>query len=94
VEDAAAAMLQMDLIITVDCMAAHLAGALGRPVWMLLRHEADWRWMQDRANSPWYLTMRIFRQPEEGAWEPVVEEVAAALTHAGGVPSSVDAMSC
>jgi hypothetical protein len=79
VADAAAAMLQLDLIVTVDCMAAHLAGALGRPVWMLLRHEADWRWMQHRADSPWYPTMRIFRQPREGAWEPVVEEVAAAL---------------
>jgi hypothetical protein len=76
---AVAAMLELDVIVTVDCMAAHLAGALGRPVWMLLRHEADWRWMQARADSPWYPTMRIFRQPREGAWEPVVEEVAEAL---------------
>jgi hypothetical protein len=91
VTDAAAAMLEMDLIITVDCMAAHLAGALGRPTWMLLRHDADWRWMKNRADSPWYPTMQIFRQPAEGAWEPVVEEVAEALAHAEGLPSSVEA---
>jgi hypothetical protein len=79
ITQAAAAMMQMDLILTVDSMAAHLAGALGCPVWMLLRNEADWRWLANRPDSPWYPTMRIFRQPKEGAWEPVIQEVARAL---------------
>lgn len=76
---AARAMLELDLILTVDSMAAHLAGALGRPVWMLLRRHADWRWMDTRPDSPWYPTMRIFRQQQEGDWEPVVAAVATAL---------------
>lgn len=76
---AAAAMLEMDLILTVDSMAAHLAGALGRPVWLLLRHEADWRWLTGRTDSPWYPTMRIYRQPREGAWESVVANVVRDL---------------
>src|SRR5205814_1293816 len=54
---AARAMLELDLIIAVDAMGAHLAGALGRPVWVLLKHEADWRWMNERSDSPWYPTM-------------------------------------
>jgi hypothetical protein len=79
VDDAAAAMLEMDVIITVDGMPAHLAGALGRPVWVLLQHEADWRWMQDRVDSPWYPTMRLFRQPRPGGWAEVALEVAREL---------------
>ncbi len=78
----AAAMLELDLIVTVDCMAAHLAGALGRPVWTLLRHDADWRWMTDRSDSPWYPTMRLFRQQREGDWRDVVDKLAAALRDA------------
>ena len=77
--EAAAALLAMDLVMTVDGMMAHLAGALGRPVWVLLKHEADWRWMDDRADSPWYPTMRLFRQPAPGAWAPVIGQVAAEL---------------
>jgi hypothetical protein len=76
---AAAAMLALDLIITVDAMTAHLAGALGRPVWVLLKHCADWRWMRERADSPWYPTMRLFRQPQAGDWVSVAEAAAAAL---------------
>ena len=76
---AAAAMRKLDLIITIDGMAAHLAGALARPVWVLLRHEADWRWMSGRTDSPWYPTMRLFRQPRPGDWQSVVEHVAAEL---------------
>lgn len=72
-------MRALDLIISVDSMPAHLAGALGAPVWTLLRHEADWRWMRDRSDSPWYPTMRLFRQPHEGAWTPVIERVRMAL---------------
>ena len=77
--EAAAALLQMDLVLAVDGMMAHLAGALGRPAWVLLKHDADWRWMDDRADSPWYPTMRLFRQPAPGAWAPVIGQVAAQL---------------
>jgi hypothetical protein len=76
---AAAAMLKLDLIISVDSMAAHLAGALGRPVWLLLQHEADWRWMTGRSDSPWYPTMRIFRQHKRGDWLSVTHAVTTAL---------------
>ncbi len=77
--EAAAAMLELDLIITVDTMAAHLAGALGRPVWLLLREDADWRWMRDRRDCPWYPTMRIFRRTARGGWQRVMDEVATSL---------------
>jgi hypothetical protein len=76
---AAAAMLEFDLIISVDSMTAHLAGALGRPVWLLLQHEPDWRWMTRRSDSAWYPTMRLFRQHTQGDWAPVVDDVATAL---------------
>ena len=56
-------------MISVDSMPAHLAGALGVPVWNLLQAKADWRWMNDREDSPWYPTMRLFRQEQEGDWE-------------------------
>jgi hypothetical protein len=79
IEHAAAAMLELDLVITVDSMVAHLAGALGRPVWLLLQHQADWRWMRARTDSPWYPTMRIFRQPRPGDWAPMVEMLASEL---------------
>jgi hypothetical protein len=62
------------LIITVDTMIAHLAGALGRPVWLLLKHEADWRWTAAKGHSPWYPSMRIYRQRSPGDWtEPVAQ---------------------
>lgn len=78
--DAAGAMLSMDLIITVDSMTAHLAGALGQPVWTLLKENADWRWMRGRDNSPWYPTMRLFRQPQPGAWRDVAAQVTSELS--------------
>ncbi|NJL01958.1 MAG: TIGR03032 family protein [Spirulinaceae cyanobacterium SM2_1_0] len=78
--DTAAAIAQLDLVISVDTSVAHLAGALGKPVWTLLCHNADWRWLTDRADSPWYPTMRLFRQPQAGDWATVFTEVAAALT--------------
>jgi len=65
----------LDLVITVDTMMAHLAGAMGRTVWTLLPYECDWRWMLDRDDSPWYPTMRLFRQPRPGDWETVITEV-------------------
>jgi hypothetical protein len=72
----------LDLLITIDSMPAHLAGALGVPVWTLLQHEPDWRWMSRGDRSPWYPTMRLFRQPRPGCWEPVITRVANALVHA------------
>jgi hypothetical protein len=72
-------MRALDLVISVDTMPAHLAGALGIPVWTLLSADADWRWMEGRVDSPWYPTMRLFRQVQQGVWEPVITRVAAAL---------------
>ena len=69
----------VDLLITVDSMPAHLAGALGTPVWTMLAADADWRWMTGRENTPWYPTMRLFRQERAGDWGPVVERVASEL---------------
>ena len=79
VVEAAARMRGVDLLITVDSMPAHLAGALAVPVWTLLPAEADWRWMEGRDDSPWYPTMRLFRQQEEGEWTAVIEQVRARL---------------
>jgi len=76
---AAAAMMQLDLVITIDGMPAHLAGTLGRPTWVMLKHEADWRWMEQRDDTPWYPTMRLFRQPRPGDWSAVAQQVAARL---------------
>lgn len=81
---AAAAMAQMDVVITPDAMAAHLAGSLGRAAWVMLLHEADWRWMADRDDSPWYPTARLFRQPRPGDWEGVAAAMAAALRDLAG----------
>lgn len=75
----AAAMSAMDLIITVDTAAAHLAGALGRPAWVLLSHVADWRWLENQNDSPWYPTMRLFRQPAQGDWKAVFSQLASEL---------------
>lgn len=80
--DTAAAMMSMDLLISVDTMPAHLAGALGRPVWLLLPFAPDWRWMTEREDSPWYPTMRLFRQPRPGDWESVMRQAAQALREA------------
>jgi hypothetical protein len=78
--DTAATITNLDLIITVDTMVAHLAGALGKPVWALLPFCCDWRWMANREDSPWYPTMRLFRQPNRGDWISVVERVRSELT--------------
>ena len=74
-----AALQALDLLITVDTSAAHLAGALGRPVWLLTALPPDWRWLEQGAATAWYQTMRIFRQRQRGEWAAVVAEVAAAL---------------
>lgn len=78
-EDTAAVILNLDLVITVDTSVAHLAGACGRPVWTLLPFSADWRWMDARPDSPWYPTMRLFRQQELNNWSSVVVDIADAL---------------
>jgi hypothetical protein len=75
----ASLILQLDLLISVDSMPAHLAGALNKHVWTMLRAECDWRWPRDRATTVWYPTMRLFHQPRDGAWEHVVAEIADAL---------------
>jgi Glycosyltransferase family 9 (heptosyltransferase) len=77
--EAAAKLKRLDLLIAVDTMMVHLAGALARPVWTLLPFHCDWRWMIDRPDSPWYPSMRLFRQAKPDAWQAVIEEVALAL---------------
>lgn len=72
-------LMTLDLLITVDTMMAHLAGAMGRPVWTLLPYRCDWRWMMKRQDSPWYPTMRLFRQKRPGDWRPVIREVEREL---------------
>jgi len=78
--ESAALLEQLDLLISVDTAVAHLGGALAKPVWLLLPFNPDWRWLIDREDSPWYPTMRLFRQPRPGAWDPVVTSARNALT--------------
>ncbi|MGI9145208.1 MAG: ADP-heptose--LPS heptosyltransferase [Chloroflexota bacterium] len=75
----AARMRGLDLVVTADTMVAHLAGALAVPTWTLLTADADWRWMRHRDDSPWYPTMRLFRQPAPGDWGSVIQRVRASL---------------
>lgn len=75
----AAVISQMDLVITVDTLAAHLAGALGVPAWVMLQHAADWRWMMGRVDSPWYPSLLLFRQARQGDWNGVIAQVRGAL---------------
>jgi ADP-heptose:LPS heptosyltransferase len=75
----AACLADLDLLITVDTSVAHLAGALGRRVWTLLPACNDWRWLQDREDTPWYPSMKLFRQKRLGNWKPVAERVASDL---------------
>jgi tetratricopeptide (TPR) repeat protein len=84
--DTAAIMSQLDLVISSDTACAHLAGALGRPVWVLLQKQPDWRWMFDREDCPWYPSAGLFRQPIAGDWDSVVRKVAAALEVSSDLP--------
>jgi hypothetical protein len=77
--DTAALIQSLDLVIGVDTSVVHLAGAMGKPVWLLNRFDTCWRWLLDRDDSPWYPTMRIFRQPRPGDWASVVRSVTDAL---------------
>jgi ADP-heptose:LPS heptosyltransferase len=78
--DTAAIISMLDLVISVDTSVAHLVGAMGKPLWLLLAHAPDFRWMLGRTDSPWYPTARLFRQSKIGDWESVLVNVKAALT--------------
>jgi tetratricopeptide (TPR) repeat protein len=79
IHETAAIVMNLDLVITVDTMMAHLAGALAKPVWTMLPYAADWRWLNDGDRSPWYPSMRLFRQRRWGDWHDVVVRMRAAL---------------
>lgn len=85
--DDARIMRALDLVISVDTMTAHLSGALGQQTWTLLPFNADWRWMNDREDSPWYPTMRLFRQKRKGDWGEVIDEVSSVLSSTFRLPS-------
>lgn len=84
--DTAALIDALDLVITIDTAVAHLAGALARPVWVLLSYTGDWRYLLDRPDSPWYPTMRLFRQPRRGDWNPAINAVARDLDQLNSNP--------
>lgn len=87
--DTAALIANLDLVISVDTSVVHLAGAMGKPVWVLIPFCPDWRWMLDRTDSPWYPTMRLFRQTAIGDWAPCIAQIKnglLALTHREGLP--------
>ena len=77
--ETAALVATLDLVLTVDTSIAHLAGAMAKPVWIMLSWVADWRWMEQRTSSPWYASARLFRQTSAGDWSSVVNQVATAL---------------
>jgi hypothetical protein len=77
-------MATLDLVISVDTMVAHLAGAMGLPVWTLLPAHCDWRWMHDREDSPWYPSMKLYRQTIEGGWPGLIDRVQADLARFAG----------
>ena len=84
----AALVMACDLVVTVDTMIAHLAGALGRPTWLLLKAEPDWRWVPGARGTAWYPAMRLYHQPVAGDWASVIAEVARDLgaRYAGAIP--------
>jgi hypothetical protein len=79
-------VVELDLVITIDSMIAHLAGALGTAVWTLFHAEPDWRWFRNRVDSPWYPTMRLYRQTRPGEWQEVVRRVTAGLQEMPQMP--------
>jgi hypothetical protein len=85
--DSAAILSLCDLVISVDTSVAHVAGALGRPLWVLIAFAPDWRWTLDGAQSPWYPAARLFRQKRLGDWEGVIADVSAALNQGASAPA-------
>jgi hypothetical protein len=79
IADFASTLRALDLLICVDTFGAHLAGAMNVPAWLMLQQDCDWRWMSEGETSPWYPSMRIFRQPAYGDWKSVVADIAPAL---------------
>ena len=77
--DTAAIVAHLDLVVSIDTSVAHLAGAMGKPVWILLNNSPDWRWLHEREDSPWYPTARLFRQSTFGNWQDVVSRVEREL---------------
>jgi hypothetical protein len=80
--ETAALLDQMDLLITVDTSVAHLSAALGRPTWIMLPYAPDFRWLLNRTDSPWYSSVKLFRQPAPGCWDDVIEQIYTTLTKA------------
>ena len=78
-DDTAAVIENLDLLISVDSAPAHLAGAMGKPCWVMLPAPADWRWLKIRDDSPWYPTLRLFRQAQFGDWDRVVRAICDAM---------------
>ena len=78
-DETAAAMTQLDLVISCDTAAAHVAGAIGRPCWVAIPFAPDWRWLLERDDSPWYPTLRLFRQQQRGNWDEVFSRIADEL---------------
>jgi hypothetical protein len=81
--DTAAVMSLLDLVLTIDTSAAHLAGAMGIKTWVMLPYAADWRWMREGETSPWYPTIRLFRQEEAGVWGDVIKQMVRRLVDGG-----------
>jgi hypothetical protein len=88
--DTAGAIANLDLVIAADTAVAHLAGALAKPMWTLVPFSPDWRWMLNREDSPWYPTMRLFRQPAPGDWDSVVAQVADCLARPAANPADCE----
>ena len=84
--DTAALLAAMDLVITIDTSVAHLAAAMGRPTWIMIPFDPDWRWLLARAGSPWYPSARLFRQPGPGDWISVAKAVETALSRRFDAP--------
>ena len=83
--DTAAIVQELDLVISVDTAIAHLAGAQGRPCWLLNRYQSEWRWMHGRTDSVWYGSMRVFRQPHRNDWQSVLHQLDEALNEQFGM---------
>ena len=84
-DDTAAAIENLDLVISIDTAVAHLAGAMGKPTWLLLPRVPDWRWLLLRSDTPWYPSMRLFRQKKFGEWGSVVHEICESLENVGEI---------